>query len=368
MPSKFTPLIIAAVIIVIALIGVSIYLAIIPPSSPQTQTTQPTISTPITSTSLPPTTSKLQLRWGTASVGSAGYTALALIADVINKYMPEVEITVVPTAGAVASMKQYSTGDLEGCYVSDPSFKEFYTSSGRFAGFKPGRYPVQTFWSYTLEIGIAISKKNVDKYKSWSDLNGTKMFTGPAGWDVGVILREMLDTLNIKYQHVELDFNMIGDALEKGTIEATIIYTTSRSSLPDWARQLELSTDIVILNPSPEEIKKLEQAGFVIVDVDTKNVFTRDVGVSKMYARAFFYGFHTGVEVPEDIVYKMLKTLEAHANELAQLHPMFKDLAADFAGFQAKAVGANANIPVHPGLARYLKEKGLWNDAWTIAK
>ncbi len=364
MSSKLTLLVVAAVI-AIALATISAYLVGMSPR-PSTQTAaQPTTSTP---TSSPPVTSKLRLRWGTASVGSAGYTALALVADIINKYMPEVEITVIPTAGAVASIKQYSAGDLEGCYASDPSFKEFYTLTGRFAGFKPGRYPAQTFWVYTLEVGIAISKKNANKYKSWSDLNGTKMFTGPVGWDVGVILREMLDALNIKYQHVELDFNMIGDALEKGTIEATIIYTSSRSSLPDWAKQLELSTDIVILNPSPEEIKKLEKAGFVIVEVDAKSVFTRDVGVSKMYARAFFYGFHTGVEVPEEIVYKMLKTLEAHANELAQLHPMFKDLAADFAGFQAKAVKANANIPVHPGLARYLKEKGLWNDAWTIAK
>jgi hypothetical protein len=36
------------------------------------------------------------------------------------------------------------------------------------------------------------------------------------------------------------------------------------------------------------------------------------------------------------------------------------------AGFQVEGVKSSIayGIPVHPGLAKYLKEKGLWNPEW----
>ncbi|MEM1528282.1 MAG: TAXI family TRAP transporter solute-binding subunit [Sulfolobales archaeon] len=371
--------VIAVLVIIVAIAGVLVWqqLQTQPTTSP-TPTASPSAPAPTATspTTTPTPTTKLVIQWGTASVGSAGYTALALIADIINRNMQDLEISVVPTAGAVASIKSYSTGELGGCYASTPSFTELYTLSGRFKGFEPKRYPYQTFWAYTLEIGIAIHQRNIGKYKCWSDLNGVKMFTGPAGWDVGVALRTALNILNISYEHIELDWGMLADALERGTIEATIIYTTAYYGLPDWARQLELSVPIAILNPCPNEIEilKREAPKTGIIDaivnyVEPKQVFSTDVKLTsgdKISGVAFFYGFHVGSEVPADVVYRMLKVLEANAGELAKLNPMFRLLADDFVGMQVRGIEANSNVPVHPGLAKYLKEKGVWRDHWKI--
>lgn len=338
-----------------------------------TTTTQTTSSPTQTETA----TGKLTLRWGTSSTASTGYAALALIADVINKNMPELEIVVVPTAGAVASIKAYANGELDGAYVSNPSFKEVYTSSGRFEGFTPKRLPVQTVWTYTTEITIAIHQKDLDKIKCWSDLNGAKIFSGPLGWDVGVVLTTGLEALDISYEHVEIDWSMVADALERGTIAATNWYFNAKYGMPQWAKQAELSAPIAIVNPCPAEIEKLKAAGeetgiYAVLEnwVDPKEVFSTDVKVTsgdKITVLAIYYGFHVGTEVPEDVVYKMLKVLEEHAQELAELNPAFKVLAEDFVGFQVQAVNSNKNIPLHPGLAKYLKEKGVWNDEWKVA-
>lgn len=374
--NKTTLSVIAILVVVAILAGALVY-----QYTQQPQTTSPprTASpTPTASPTASPTTpaTKLVIQWGTASVGSAGYTALALIADIVNRNMPDLEISVVPTAGAVASIKSYSVGDLGGCYASTPSFTELYGLTGRFKGFEPKRYPLQTFWAYTLEIGIAIHQRNLGKYRCWSDLRGAKMFTGPAGWDVGVALRTALGLLNISYEHVELDWGMIADALERGTIEATIIYTTAFFGLPDWARQLELSAPIAILNPCPGELEALRKSAprTGIIDVienyaEPKQVFSTDVKLTsgdKMSGVIFFYGFHVGAEVPEDVVYRMLKVLEANAGELAKLNPMFRRLSEDFVGTQVRGTDANRNVPLHPGLAKYLKEKGVWRDYWKV--
>jgi len=394
MASKTSLLVAVVVVVVAVLVGAVGYYLLMPTAptttttpkptptttpSPTTPATTPKPTTSPTTTPTPTTTpiTKLTLRWGTASVGSAGYTALALIADVISKYMPELEISVMPTAGAVASIKSYANGDLEGCYASTPSFTELYTGTGRFAGFTAKRMPVQTFWAYPLEITIAIHQKNLGKFKCWSDLKGLKIFTGPSGWDVGVALRAALDALNITYEQVELDWKMVADALSRDTIVATIMYTTAVYGLPDWAREAELSVPLAILNPCPGELEVLKakapQLGiFDVVEnyVSPKEVFSTDVKLTsgdKISAVRFYYGFHVGTEIPEDVVYRMLKVLEEHARELAELNPMFRLLADDFVGMQVRGIESNPTVPVHPGLAKFLKEKGVWRSEWKVA-
>jgi uncharacterized protein len=54
-------------------------------------------------------------------------------------------------------------------------------------------------------------------------------------------------------------------------------------------------------------------------------------------------------------------------DKLAQGDPGFTDMARDFIGMQVRGINANRHIPVHPGLARFLKEHKAWDDKWKIA-
>ena len=76
------------------------------------------------------------IRWGTGPVGSSGHKALVALASVLNKAMPELRITVLPTPGAVTTVKGYATGEFDGYYGSDVALKELKSDSGRFKGFK----------------------------------------------------------------------------------------------------------------------------------------------------------------------------------------------------------------------------------------
>ncbi|MCX8191847.1 MAG: hypothetical protein N3F06_03480 [Nitrososphaerales archaeon] len=332
--------------------------------------------TPTPSPSPTPPTQVKRFSWGTSSVGTMGHKALVGIATLLNRYMRGYEITVIPTPGAVASMKNYAKGELDGCYTSDIGFTEMYRFEKRFKDFKAEakRMPVQTLWAYTIEVTLAILDRNLDKYKKWSDLNGKKIHAFPLGLDAHTALVSPLDTLGIKYTHVEMDLSMVGPALEKGDIEATGISIASQKSPPPWVKELEMRTPIAILNPSEDELKRLRSAGFDIVEIDPKEAFATDVNVDKIYARAFFYGFSVGTEVPEDDVYNMLKILERYREDLITYDPGFEVLAKDFAGFQVRGIEAlramcpDPEVPIHPGLAKYLKERGLWKDAWKIAR
>ncbi len=312
---------------------------------------------------------KKTFKWGTSKVGSAGYRALNALSQLLNKYITDYEFVVIPYPGAVASVKAFAKGEVDGCYGSDIALHELYAGTGRFKGFKPKRYPVQTFWAYPLEVGIAIRADLANQIKCWRDLNGKKIFTLPLLWDVGAILRKALDALGIKYEHQEMDINTVAQALKNGEIVATGIYTVAARTLAPWEQQMLLQVNLKILNPCPDEIKELERKGFVIAEVPTQGIFNKDVGAKTFVGVRFFYGFHTGTQYSADFVYKMLKVIEQHLDELIAVDPSFHLLRdMGFADFQALAVGANADIPVHPGLAKFLQEKGLWNPEWKVAK
>ena len=76
------------------------------------------------------------LKWGTGPVGGSGHKAMVVLADLLNREMPEYRISVMPYAGAVATMKGFALGELDGYYGSDVAFKEFAADAERFKGFK----------------------------------------------------------------------------------------------------------------------------------------------------------------------------------------------------------------------------------------
>jgi uncharacterized protein len=306
------------------------------------------------------------IRWGTPPVGTSGHKAMVVLSSILNKEMPQYRISVLPTAGAIATVKGYATRELDGMYGSDVAFLELSTDTSRFKGFKARvqRQPMQSFWSNTIEVGLAVHSRNKDKIKKWTDLNGKRVFTGPLPFDVRIHLERAMAALDIKFNYVQIDLAAAGSQLESGAIDAMIIYTGAESAPPPWIAEASLAADWAALNPSPEEIAVLKNKSLPTVEVRPE-AFKRNVHVPKVIEFPFYYGFHVGSELSADDVYKLLKIVEAHAAELAKSDPTFSQIAADMAGFQKRGVESSADlVPIHPGLARYMREKGVWDKKW----
>src|SRR5436190_1714245 len=208
------------------------------------------------------------IRWGTPPVGTAGHKALVTLANLLNNEMPKYRISVLPMAGAIATVKGFATEELDGNYGSDVAFHELATDSNRFKGFKQRvqRWPVQSFWSNTIEVGLAVHVRNKDKIKKWGDLAGKRVFTGPLPFDTRA--------------------------------------QTER-------------------------------------------------------------GFNVSLDIPEADVYQMLNIVEKHAAELAQTDPTFSQIAKDMKGFQKRGVESSVDlVAIHPGLAKWMREKAVWDPKW----
>lgn len=305
--------------------------------------------------------------WGTSDVGSAGHAALVSLADVMNREWDDYSITVQPTGGAVQTVIGYAIdGEFDGIYGADVAFSEMAEDRDRFEGFSDDaeQVPVQSFWAYPMETGLAINADNADEFQEWGDLEGEPVFTGPAPWDVRANLEAAMDALDVGHDYVEVDTGVAGDSLDGGEISGMIAYTTSELDPAPWVVEAELQTDMQILNPSDDEVAALDDAGYEVVGVDPGG-FEGDVGVDEAMFVPFFYGFHLGMEYDADTVYEKLDLIAEHAEDLAAANEAFSVLADDPAELQARGVAASIDdIEVHPGMAEWMDDQGVWDDAW----
>jgi TRAP-type uncharacterized transport system substrate-binding protein len=90
--------------------------------------------------------------------------------------------------------------------------------------------------------------------------------------------------------------------------------------------------------------------------------------VQKIQGVPILFAYNVRADMPEDVVYKMLSAFYKSKDKLAQTDPGFTMMAQDFVGMQVNGIKANPDIPVHAGLAKFLKEHKAWNNKWTIAK
>lgn len=307
-----------------------------------------------------------EIRWGTSRLGSTGHKALTGLTEFLNKDLKGYHITVQPTPGGIISVKGYATEKFDGYYGSDVAFYEYAKNIKRFKGFKENakRQPVQSLWTFTLETGIAIHKRDKDKIKTMADLTGKKVFTGPRPWDTRAQIERAFEALGVQHEYLEVDIGTAGSLLESGRIDAFTVYTNAESGTAPWITEASLATDWVILQPSAEETALLKKAGFSIADVKP-TMFKKDVGAATMPLLPFFYGLHVGINIPEEVAYQILKTVEANAKELAKVDKGYTQIAADMVGMQKRGITAAVDyVEIHPGLAKFMKEKGAWDPKW----
>ena len=198
------------------------------------------------------------------------------------------------------------------------------------------------------------------------DLKGKRIAVGPNGSGNANNAKDMLqggyglweDNCEILYLS-----NADGaDALKDGTIDAIVGYCSSNIA-PSYITELDLScNDLVVLGISEEALKKMQESMpytvATYIDCDTLTQFPQH-----LLAPGSMSNCAVSPYVSEDVVYAFTKTLFDNISELASYHANGAKINTD-----TICMGVFKGYKVHPGVAKYLKEVGKWNDEWEIGE
>jgi hypothetical protein len=322
----------------------------------------------VTAAPLAQSQERKSIRLATASVDTYGYKVAASLVKIAEQALGgEYTITVNPYPATTAAMKATMDGNGELGYTADIGMTELYGGEGGFKNYKPGKgMLVHTWYAYPMETFIAVPADKAAQYKCLKDLSGKPTFFSPAGFMNWSNFMRTYKALGYDFKHVQIDPKTQADALKAGTIAASVAYTTAGASLVPYWKETEIRMDVKVINPCPDEVAKLKAAGLSVVEVNP-TVFSKDVGVTKISGVPILFAFNMRADMPEDVVYRLVNGFYNNRDALVKADPGFAPLAKDFIGMQVNGIKANPDIPVHAGLAKFLKEHKAWDDKWKIA-
>jgi TRAP transporter TAXI family solute receptor len=309
------------------------------------------------------------IRWATASVDTYGYQVAASLTKMVEEALGgEYTVTVNPYPQTTSAGKAAMDGNAEIGYTADIGMREIYDGTAGFRNYTAGKGRlVHTWYAYPMESFMATTVARAAKMKCLSDFNGQPVFFTPAGFMNWLNFQRIYRALGYGFKHVQIDPKTQSDALQAGTIVGSVAYTVSGASLAPYWKETEIRMDTRVVNPCPDEIERLKSAGLSVVSLDPKAAFSKHVGVSEILGVPILFAYNVRSDMPEDVVYRILNAFYQNRAKLASVDRGFSALAKDFVGMQAAGINANLDVPVHPGLAKLLKEHNAWNDKWKVA-
>ena len=289
---------------------------------------------------------KFDLKMMTGPMGGSWYPLGAAIADAVQKEIPGVSISVSP-GGGVGNVEAVEFGKCDIGFSNSSSGVDGVFGRPPFKQKMPDMRQLANLYPQYFQI-IVLEDKGI---KSVADLKGKSISPGPKGHTGEFAARQVLEIYGLSYkdmskvQHV--GYSDAVALMKDGHCDAWLLCTTIPSaSIMDIA----LSRKIRLIALPEDKIKAMQKlnAGYIKRTVPKGTYQGVDYDVPGF---GFFTHLIISAKLPDDLVYKMTKTM---ANNL----PRFGDVVKDMKGVTKKDLALDVGIPFHPGALKYYKEIG----------
>lgn len=313
-------------------------------------------------------------RWviATSKEGTFGYATATGMARIVDKYAEGVKLTVLPGYSTTATHSVYDKGEINCAYINTLSLKDSWRNQGAFAKNPLKSRVYHSFYFFSSAHTVVTTQKRTD-IKNLHDLVGKKFYPFYTGSGSYLLARLVFgkEGLNIwdKINERQMGPKEVTDAVRTGVVDAVWLYIVSGTRLTSTWQELELRTDLRVVTPSEEEKAVISKIpGIVAPFMADAKVFSKPVGVDSVWGIAVVFGYSFGEKESPELVYQIVKAWDENRQKLFEMNKGFSELENKGMRLTASAIDALPEVPVHPGTAKYLKEKGLWKDTWKIGE
>ena len=202
------------------------------------------------------------------------------------------------------------------------------------------------FPMYDAPFQFAAAKRL--KLVSLEGFAGKRIGDGPKGGPVHTYILRIFNTLGIEATLRDGSFEENQQQVASGEIDGLVLL----AGIPTTGlAELDARLPLDYLQPSPDQIalvrKEFPEISPSLVPAGTYPSLTTD------YHTFGVYQFVVGDEdLPDDLVYKIVKAVFEHHQDLVDAHPAAKDTSP-------ANVDRNTFLPFHPGAVRYYREIGV---------
>lgn len=286
---------------------------------------------------------KVRLSFGAASTGTWIYMFSATVADVWKRNIPNLDITVLATAGTTANYIPMDKGDLD--IAAAATSGDWYAANGMF-------FTKNKLSNFCAFIPATKSFYHLVTYaespiNTWKDLEGKKVAIGPRASPTSANSQEICKALGINPTFVFSTASEATDMIKDNRVDA-MIYGTGAP----WSAIMDIATNrkLKLISMTPQEQKLVNAASpFQIPNVIPAKTYAFQTEDCQTVAGIQTVNVRPGL--PDDLVYLLTKTTWQHWGEIEKALSSVKWVKPQDM--------ISMVVPLHPGAAKYYKEIGV---------
>ena len=295
---------------------------------------------------------------GSTQTASSHYAYAVAATKAINKYVPEVNASVVETGASVDNVKRMRAGQMDiGSIVTGKVMYEAWKGLGMWKSMPTP--DLRMLWVYTKSIDYYVLRED-SGVKKLEDIGGKKFNPGMRGSSTEATTKEVFKILGI-----EPDYHVGGTsdavaAIKDGRI-AGYIKTGVGLQLDASTLDVMTLTKIRLIPMTSAHVKKVKEA------IPYLPFFTVPAGGIKAMPNQPEYTSWGMVvcavamkSFPEDLAYKMVKAIMKGRDMIVAAFPAHREIDVP------KDTLEITQIPIHAGAYRAFKELGLQIPAHAV--
>ena len=287
-----------------------------------------------------------------ATGGTSGtyYSFGGSIAGIWNANIKGMNITAQATGASVENLRILNRHEADLAFVQNDVMEYAYNGTDLFEG------EVLTNFSAMLTLYpeiVHIAATKSSGIKTIDDMKGKRVSVGDVGSGTEFNVKQILEVYGLTLDDINksnLSFKESSDGLQNGTLDACFIV----AGIPNAALQeLSISSDIVLISLDDEHLNKiLSKYKYYTEALIPANTYNKVDTETKTIAVKSAITVHNNI--PEDVVYNLMKTLFDKKEDLALAHSKGEELNIENA-FEG------VSILFHTGALKYFKEVGYTN-------
>lgn len=302
----------------------------------------------------------------TATTGGTYYpvgVALATLAKVKLQTTEKIDISAISSAGSTENVKLMRENQAQMGIILGLVARNAWDGKDEFAQVGPQKHlrGITSLWS---NVDHHVQRKSLTKTGTLEDLKllyGRKYSMGARNSGLESLNKFIFPNLGVDYTKFDLVYQGYGpsaDSFNNGQIDGT----NASAGIPVASvTQIfaKAGKDAVLLEVTDEELKKLDGGTGLFfhhtIKAGTYPGLEKDVKTS-----AYTNFLAVNDALPENDVYLVTKTIYENLPFLNNIHASTKEMSLERAM-------SGVPLPLHPGAAKYYREKGLTIPARLIA-
>lgn len=284
-----------------------------------------------------------------ATGGTAGtyYPFGGAMAQIFNSKIKNMNVTAQATGASVENLRLVNKKEAELAIVQSDMMDYAFNGKETFKEKLSNIRGIAILYPEVIQIVVRADSG----INSIADLKGKKVGVGAPGSGTEANFRQLLDIYGMDYKSLSpayLSFAECADQFKDKHIDAFIVVAgIPNSAIMDIGSQ----HSVKILSIADDMITKVSQKysfmAPVTIPANTYKGQTEPVKTVAVQATLI-----VSAEVKEDVIYNITKALFENQADLAKANAKGKELSIE------KAT-KGMSIPLHPGAAKYYKEKGI---------